>query len=189
MIFLVLLCGSPGENCIQLWCGMTWTRVNPNHKETYAWQKVKQLPIFLFKINNVLTLVICKMILTYTYGGINRSFSGRLRLSVTFDYPANGNRSLSRIIEVLLYYTLHTHTPKYHTSCRTPSYYELIRLELGVSQPSHYLRYQDSIWIDWTRLKFVWPQAKVECFIHRVPTSLTKLRFCNCRRTLCCVQV
>jgi hypothetical protein len=42
------------------------------------------------------------MILTYKYGGINRSFSGRLRLSVIFDYPANGNQSLARIIEVLL---------------------------------------------------------------------------------------
>jgi hypothetical protein len=46
------------------------------------------------------------MILTYTYGGINRTFSGRLRLSVIFYYPANGNRSLARIIEVLLYFTL-----------------------------------------------------------------------------------
>jgi hypothetical protein len=44
------------------------------------------------------------MILTYTYGGINRSFSGRLRLSVIFDYPTKGNRSLARIIEVLLHY-------------------------------------------------------------------------------------
>jgi hypothetical protein len=35
-----------------------------------------------------------------TYGGINRSFSGRLRLSVIFYYPANGNRSLARLIEV-----------------------------------------------------------------------------------------
>jgi hypothetical protein len=43
------------------------------------------------------------MILTYTYGDINRSFSGRLRLSVIFDYPANGNWLLARIIEVLLY--------------------------------------------------------------------------------------
>jgi hypothetical protein len=34
---------------------------------------------------------------------INWPFSGRLRLSVIFDYPANGNRSLARIIEVLLY--------------------------------------------------------------------------------------
>jgi hypothetical protein len=46
------------------------------------------------------------MILTYTYGGINRLFSGRLRLSVIFGYPANGNRSLARIIEVLLYCNL-----------------------------------------------------------------------------------
>jgi uncharacterized membrane protein len=40
----------------------------------------------------------------YWYGGINRSFSGHLRLSVIFYYPANGNRSLARIIQVLLYY-------------------------------------------------------------------------------------
>jgi hypothetical protein len=46
--------------------------------------------------------VIRHIILTYTYGGINR-FSGRLWLSVIFDYPANGNQSLARIIEVLLY--------------------------------------------------------------------------------------
>jgi hypothetical protein len=39
-----------------------------------------------------------------TYGGINRSFSGRLRLSVIFNYPTNGNRSLARIIEVPLYF-------------------------------------------------------------------------------------
>jgi hypothetical protein len=38
-----------------------------------------------------------------TYGGINRSFSDRLRLSLMFYYPANGNRSLARIIEILLY--------------------------------------------------------------------------------------
>jgi hypothetical protein len=37
-----------------------------------------------------------------TCGGINRSFSGRLRLFVFFYYPANGNRSLARIMEVLL---------------------------------------------------------------------------------------
>src|SRR5215510_14011194 len=49
-------------------------------------------------------LVIRQIILTYTYGGINRTFSGRLRLSVIFDYRANGNRSLARIIEVLLYF-------------------------------------------------------------------------------------
>jgi hypothetical protein len=47
--------------------------------------------------------MIRQMILKYTYGGINRSFSGRLRLSVIFDYPANGNRSFARKIEVLLY--------------------------------------------------------------------------------------
>jgi hypothetical protein len=47
--------------------------------------------------------MIRQMILTYTYGGINRWFLGPLRLSVIFDYPANGNRSLARIIEVLLY--------------------------------------------------------------------------------------
>jgi hypothetical protein len=40
-----------------------------------------------------------------TYGRINRPFSGRLLLSVIFYYPANGNRSLARIIEVLLYLT------------------------------------------------------------------------------------
>jgi hypothetical protein len=44
------------------------------------------------------------MILTNTYWGINRSFSDRLRLSVILEYPANGNRSLVRIIEVLLYF-------------------------------------------------------------------------------------
>jgi hypothetical protein len=43
------------------------------------------------------------MILTYTYGGIGRSFPGRPRLSVIFYYPAKGNRSLARIIEVILY--------------------------------------------------------------------------------------
>jgi hypothetical protein len=48
-------------------------------------------------------MVIRQMILTYKYGGINRSFSDRLRLSVIFYYPANGNRSLAWIIEVLLY--------------------------------------------------------------------------------------
>jgi hypothetical protein len=31
------------------------------------------------------------MILTQTYGGINRSFLGHLRLSIIFYYPANGN--------------------------------------------------------------------------------------------------
>jgi hypothetical protein len=47
--------------------------------------------------------MIRQIILTYTYGGINRSFSGRLLLSVIFDYPANSNRSLVRIIGILLY--------------------------------------------------------------------------------------
>jgi hypothetical protein len=48
--------------------------------------------------------VILQVILTYTHGGINSSFSGRLRLSVIIDYPANGNRSLDRLIEILLYF-------------------------------------------------------------------------------------
>jgi hypothetical protein len=42
------------------------------------------------------------MILTYSTGGINRTFLGCLRLSVICDYPANCNRSLARIIKVLL---------------------------------------------------------------------------------------
>jgi hypothetical protein len=46
------------------------------------------------------------MILTYMYGGINRSFSGRLQLSMIFYYLANGNRSLARTIDVLLYISI-----------------------------------------------------------------------------------
>jgi hypothetical protein len=41
-------------------------------------------------------------------GGINRVFLDRIRLSVIFDYPANGNRSLARIIEVLVYLKIAT---------------------------------------------------------------------------------
>jgi hypothetical protein len=53
------------------------------------------------------------MILTYTYRGINRSFSSHLRLSMIFYYPANGNWSLARIIEVVLYLRI----LKNHTYC------------------------------------------------------------------------
>jgi hypothetical protein len=45
-------------------------------------------------------VVIRQMILTYMYGGINRSFLGHLQLSVIFYY---GNRSLARIIQALLF--------------------------------------------------------------------------------------
>jgi hypothetical protein len=38
-----------------------------------------------------------------TYRCINRSFLGHLRLSVVFNYLANGSRSLAWILEVLLY--------------------------------------------------------------------------------------
>jgi hypothetical protein len=61
------------------------------------------------------------MILTYTYGGINRSFSGRLRLSVMFDYPANGNRSLAQIIEVLLYNIISNYLTAVKHQVRTAS--------------------------------------------------------------------
>jgi hypothetical protein len=40
------------------------------------------------------------MILTYSMGEL----TGRLQLSVILYYLANGNQSLARIIEVLLYY-------------------------------------------------------------------------------------
>jgi hypothetical protein len=54
-----------------------------------------------------------QMILIYTDGGINRSFSGRLRLFVIFYYSANGNRSLARIIEVLMYLTRNLKYPSF----------------------------------------------------------------------------
>jgi hypothetical protein len=44
-----------------------------------------------------------------TYGDINRSFLGRLRLSLIFYYPANGSWSLARIIAVLLYLCISCH--------------------------------------------------------------------------------
>jgi hypothetical protein len=40
------------------------------------------------------------------YGGINRPFSGRLRLSVIFYYLAKGNQSLAKTIEVLLHFKI-----------------------------------------------------------------------------------
>jgi hypothetical protein len=47
--------------------------------------------------------VIRQMNLTYTYGGINRSFLGRHRLSVIPYYLANSNWPLARTIDILLY--------------------------------------------------------------------------------------
>jgi hypothetical protein len=114
------------------------------------------------------------MILTYTYGGINRSFSGHLRLSVIFYYPANGNRSLARIIEVLMYLGRTLIRPWPHPALCIPSF---------VRRPtSHQPRVgnTDSIISIQTMLRVLWskhfyPQITVIKFIFQLFTLWTWL--------------